>query len=368
MRALAESEERHALALQGANDGLWDWDVRADRPVPRRAGRRCSATRRPRSADAPGEWLGRVHPDDRASLSQALDASSRARAAHFEHEYRMEHRDGGYRWMLARGIAVRDRLARDPHRRQLHRRHRARGASSASQNDALHDDAHRPAEPGPVPRPPRPGDPPRAAQGLATRAPRCCSSTSTASRSSTTRSATSSATSCWSPSRGAWRARLRPTDTVARIGGDEFTLLLDDVTDAREATVVADRVHQALRAVRARRPRAVHRRQHRHRAARTGDAAPEDMLRDADIAMYRAKADGRPPRGVRRGDARSRCCAGSTWRASCAARSRGARSRSPTSPSCRRPTGRIAGFEALCSLADGAASRPTSCRWPRRRA
>ena len=31
LRRLAESEERHALALQGANDGLWDWDVRADR-------------------------------------------------------------------------------------------------------------------------------------------------------------------------------------------------------------------------------------------------------------------------------------------------------------------------------------------------
>src|SRR3954451_1274113 len=39
---------------------------------------------------------------------------------------------------------------------------------------------------------------------------------------------------------------LRPTDTVARIGGDEFTLLLADVTDAHEASVVADRVHQAL--------------------------------------------------------------------------------------------------------------------------
>ena len=37
---------------------------------------------------------------------------------------------------------------------------------------------------------------------------------------------------------------LRPGDTVARLGGDEFTLLLDDVCDAREATVIAERVLQ----------------------------------------------------------------------------------------------------------------------------
>ena len=79
---------------------------------------------------------------------------------------------------------------------ELPRRHRAQGGRAAPPARRAARRAHRPAQPRAVPRPPRPGDPPRPARRLATRAPRCCSSTSTASRSSTTRSATSSATSC----------------------------------------------------------------------------------------------------------------------------------------------------------------------------
>ena len=61
---------------------------------------------------------------------------------------------------------------------------------------------------------------------------RCCSSTSTASRSSTTRSATRPATSCCRRSRGACSECLRASDVVARLGGDEFVVLLQEVADA----------------------------------------------------------------------------------------------------------------------------------------
>jgi diguanylate cyclase (GGDEF)-like protein len=86
---------------------------------------------------------------------------------------------------------------------------------------------------------------------------------------------------------------LRPTDTVARLGGDEFTVLLTDVVDARGAIHVAERVHQALRA-----PFELGGRELFVDAsigialAGTG-AAPEDVMRDADVAMYRAKGDGK---------------------------------------------------------------------------
>ena len=108
LRRLAESEERHALALQGANDGLWDWDVRADKLYFSPRWKAMIGYPEAEIGDAPGEWLGRVHPDDRAGLTQALEGHLTGATQHFESEHRVQHRDSSYRWMLARGIAVRD--------------------------------------------------------------------------------------------------------------------------------------------------------------------------------------------------------------------------------------------------------------------
>jgi diguanylate cyclase (GGDEF)-like protein len=87
-------------------------------------------------------------------------------------------------------------------------------------------------------------------------------------------------------------AALRPGDTVARHGGDEFTLLLDDVVDARGASIVAERLQETLAA-----PFEVDNRE-LYVTASIGISlvapgrAPEDVVRDADVAMYRAKAQG----------------------------------------------------------------------------
>jgi diguanylate cyclase (GGDEF)-like protein len=86
---------------------------------------------------------------------------------------------------------------------------------------------------------------------------------------------------------------VRPPDTVARLGGDEFTVLLDGVTDVHEASVVAERVHQTLRT-----PFEIDERELFIDASigialADPGAAPDTVLRDADVAMYRAKADGK---------------------------------------------------------------------------
>jgi diguanylate cyclase (GGDEF)-like protein/PAS domain S-box-containing protein len=87
---------------------------------------------------------------------------------------------------------------------------------------------------------------------------------------------------------------VRPEDTVARMGGDEFTILLDEITDVGDATRVAERIQQALAL-----PLTLDG-QEVFTSASVGIAlhAPgvrraEDLLRDADTAMYRAKARGR---------------------------------------------------------------------------
>jgi diguanylate cyclase (GGDEF)-like protein/PAS domain S-box-containing protein len=89
-------------------------------------------------------------------------------------------------------------------------------------------------------------------------------------------------------------ACLRPTDTAARLGGDEFTLLLEDIRDVGDAIRVAERIQVELTL-----PFALGGQEVFTSASigialsTTGYNRPEDLLRDADIAMYRAKALGK---------------------------------------------------------------------------
>src|SRR4051794_33405271 len=110
LQKLQESEERHALALRGANDGIWDWNVEADRMYYSARWKSMLGYREIEVGETRGEWLGRVHADDRAPLTQALDAFAQATSMpeQFEFEHRVQHRAGTYRWMLARATAVRD--------------------------------------------------------------------------------------------------------------------------------------------------------------------------------------------------------------------------------------------------------------------
>ncbi len=93
---------------------------------------------------------------------------------------------------------------------------------------------------------------------------------------------------------GRLRHALRPGDTIARFGGDEFAILLPGVDDEDLAAEVADRIAAALGA-----PITVEG-QERYvtasvgvRCAAAGELSSEEMLRDADAAMYRAKALGK---------------------------------------------------------------------------
>jgi diguanylate cyclase (GGDEF)-like protein/PAS domain S-box-containing protein len=88
---------------------------------------------------------------------------------------------------------------------------------------------------------------------------------------------------------------VRGTDTVARLGGDEFAVLADELTDPADAVIVAKKVAAALR-------EPIEIEGHRlHITASIGIAvwtpgddvcAPESLMRDADVAMYRSKANG----------------------------------------------------------------------------
>jgi diguanylate cyclase (GGDEF)-like protein/PAS domain S-box-containing protein len=100
---------------------------------------------------------------------------------------------------------------------------------------------------------------------------------------------------------------LRPGDTLARLGGDEFTVLLDDVRCEADATRVAERIHEELTAPLQVRGYEVFTSVSVGIAlSSAGYQCPEDMLRDADTAMYRAKANGRAGHQVFAGDMHQR--------------------------------------------------------------
>ncbi len=104
--ALKASEERYALAVRGANDGLWDWDLASGEIYFSERWRSMLGLPGAGAAASPMEWFSRVHPEDRGPLESAVKAHLARRSKHLENEHRMLHADGSYRWMLARGLAV----------------------------------------------------------------------------------------------------------------------------------------------------------------------------------------------------------------------------------------------------------------------
>ena len=107
--ALRESEERYALAVRGANDGLWDWHLTSGTVhfSPRWKG--MLGLQQEDVGDRVDDWFSRVHPEDLEGLQTAIQAHRDGLTLHFDHEHRMLHANGHYRWMLNRGLAVRDK-------------------------------------------------------------------------------------------------------------------------------------------------------------------------------------------------------------------------------------------------------------------
>ena len=108
LEALKASEERYALAARAANDGLWDWNLPTNRVYfsPRwksLLGYADGEIENPANA-----WWDRIHPDDVELVKRAFTHLGETGKDTLEIEYRIRHRDNSFRWVETRGIAVRD--------------------------------------------------------------------------------------------------------------------------------------------------------------------------------------------------------------------------------------------------------------------
>ncbi|MDR1423020.1 MAG: EAL domain-containing protein [Azoarcus sp.] len=144
---LKSSEERYALSIRGANDGLWDWDIVGDRGhfSPRFyeiLGLPVDASASDASPmEAPTTiFYSRLHPDEVVSFHTRLIEHFKGITPQFMIEHRIQHEDGAYRWIMTRGVAQRSANGRAIRMAgsisDIHQRKRA---EQQLLHDAMHD-------------------------------------------------------------------------------------------------------------------------------------------------------------------------------------------------------------------------------------
>lgn len=104
--ALMESEARWQFALEGAGDGLWDWDAVTNRVFFSSRWKTMLGYAENEIGDTLDEWDHRVHPDDKARVYEDLERHFRGETPYYQNEHRLLSKDGSYRWILDRGKAI----------------------------------------------------------------------------------------------------------------------------------------------------------------------------------------------------------------------------------------------------------------------
>ena len=289
--SLRESEERYALAVAGARDGIWDWDLTRGEIHFSSRWFELLQLSGVDERSAPPMWFDRVHPEDQVGLDQALNAHLRGDTPYLEHEFRMRNGAGQTMWALCRAVAIRDDSGRatriagsltDISDRKL--------AEARLVHEVLHDTLT--------------GLPNRTlfldrldlTLKQQRRDPKRTFAVLFLDLDGFKTINDSLGHAAGDELLIEFGKRLsmflRPGDSVARLGGDEFAILLTDISGINEATRVAERIHELLSLKFVIGDKDV------YATASIGIAVsnepkyekPGDLLRDADMAMYRAKS------------------------------------------------------------------------------
>ena len=106
--ALRQNEERFDLAVRGSNTGIWDWDLRTGKTYFSPLWKNMLGYEEHELKGELFEWERRLHPDDRERSLATVRGYLEGATSQYEVEHRLCHKDGSYRWILARGVSLSD--------------------------------------------------------------------------------------------------------------------------------------------------------------------------------------------------------------------------------------------------------------------
>jgi len=282
-KRLKDSEERYVLATRGANDGLWDWDLDAHKIYFSPRWMSMLGYDDDEIRQSPREWFSRLHPQDSTRVKREIAVHIKGQSPHFESEYRILCKDGTYRWMLTRGLALRDGLGKA---------HRIAGSQTDITERKVYD--------------PLTGLPNRTLfidriQSAADRNRRypehCFSVLSVCVNDLPVINGLAYAQKDQLLAQMARRLTeaIQPGDTVASLGEDNFGVLLAEIRNVTDATRVAAAILNKLSERFQLNGQDLYVHSSIGIAVSTSgrSTTAEDLLRDATTAMHRAKASGK---------------------------------------------------------------------------
>ena len=290
---LSQNQERYSLAMQASNDGLWDWDLKTNKILYSDRWKEMLGFNDDEISDTADEWLSRVHPEDHDRVRASIDAYLEGTTSNFEIEYRIRHFSDNYLWMMAKGLAIRTSDGRAT---------RFAGSQTdvserkSNEEQMIHDAPHDTLTS--IPNRTLLLDRIRQSLVRRKRYPKTSFAIIFIDLDRFRLVNESLGHIHGDELLQLISARLKETipisDTVARLGGDEFSILLQDINSVRDVEVIAKDIQNLFSKPFFLGDREVFASASMGIAHSDNDyKTPEEILRDAELAMYRAKREGK---------------------------------------------------------------------------
>lgn len=290
---LSQNEERYSLAMRASNDGLWDWDLKTNKILYSDRWKDMLGFNDDEISDTADEWLSRVHPEDHDRVRASIDAYLEGTTSNFEIEYRIRHFSDNYLWMMAKGLAIRTSDGRATRFAGSQTDVSERKSNEEQMiHDALHDTLTS------IPNRTLLLDRIRQSLVRRKRYPKTSFAIIFIDLDRFRLVNESLGHIHGDELLQLISARLKETipigDTVARLGGDEFSILLQDINSVRDVEVIAKDIQNLFSKPFVLGDREVFASASMGIAHSDNDyKTPEEILRDAELAMYRAKREGK---------------------------------------------------------------------------